>query len=101
MAAERLRLGICAGEPSGDILAGSVLRAWRDRGAALDITGIGGDQTEALGLESICPMERLSVMGLVEPLRRLPELLGIRRQLIMAAAFRSAAVVHGNRQSGL
>ena len=53
MAAERLRLGICAGEASGDILGGSVLRAWRDRGAALDITGIGGDQMQAFGLESI------------------------------------------------
>lgn len=82
MTAESLRLGICAGEPSGDILAGSVLRAWRARGAALDITGIGGGQMEALGLESICPMERLSVMGVVEPLKRLPELLGIRRRLI-------------------
>ena len=35
----------------------------------------------ALGFHSLYPLDRLSVMGLVEPLKRLPELLRIRRQL--------------------
>ena len=77
-----LRLGLCAGEASGDLLAGAMLRAWRQRGTSLDITGIGGDQMQAAGLESLCAIDRLAVMGLIEPLKRLPELLGIRRQLI-------------------
>jgi lipid-A-disaccharide synthase len=79
---ESLRLGLCAGEASGDLLAGSILRAWQQRGTSLDITGIGGDQMQAAGLESLCAIDRLAVMGLVEPLKRLPELLGIRRRLI-------------------
>ncbi len=37
---------------------------------------------QAAGLESLCAIDRLAVMGLVEPLKRLPELLRIRRQLI-------------------
>ena len=82
MSASSLRLGICAGEASGDILAGSVLNDWQETGAVGEITGIGGPQTVALGLQSLAPMERLAVMGLVEPLKRLPELLRIRRQLI-------------------
>ena len=77
-----LRLGLCAGEASGDLLAGAMLRAWQQRGTSLDITGIGGDQMQAVGLESLCAIDRLAVMGLVEPLKRLPELLGIRRRLI-------------------
>jgi len=77
-----LRLGLCAGEASGDLLAGAILRAWQQRGTSLDITGIGGDQMQAAGLESLCAIDRLAVMGLVEPLKRLPELLGIRRRLI-------------------
>ena len=77
-----MRLGLCAGEASGDILAGSILRAWQLRGTSLDITGIGGDQMQAAGLESLCAIDRLAVMGLIEPLKRLPELLGIRRRLI-------------------
>ena len=82
MSASSLRLGICAGEASGDILAGSVLSAWQETGAVGEIIGIGGPQTVALGLQSLAPMERLAVMGLVEPLKRLPELLRIRRRLI-------------------
>ena len=59
-----------------------MLRAWQQRGTSLDITGIGGDQMQTAGLESLCAIDRLAVMGLVEPLKRLPELLGIRRRLI-------------------
>ena len=77
-----LRLGLCAGEASGDLLAGAMLRAWQQRGTSLDITGIGGDQMQTAGLESLCAIDRLAVMGLVEPLKRLPELLGVRRRLI-------------------
>ena len=76
------RIGICAGEMSGDLLAGAVMEAWANRGSHLKLTGIGGNRLQAAGLQSLCPMDRLSVMGLVEPLKRLPELLSIRRQLI-------------------
>ena len=82
MSTPSLRLGICAGETSGDILAGSVLKAWRHAGTTIELSGIGGPETTALGLRSLAPMERLAVMGLVEPLKRLPQLLKIRRQLI-------------------
>jgi lipid-A-disaccharide synthase len=77
------RIGICAGEMSGDLLAGAVMEAWANRGSHLKLTGIGGNRLQAAGLQSLCPMDRLSVMGLVEPLKRLPELLSIRRQLIV------------------
>jgi lipid-A-disaccharide synthase len=73
---------MCAGEASGDILAGAVIRAWRDQQPHLALRGIGGPHMEATGFNSQCPMDRLSVMGLVEPLKRLPELLRIRRELI-------------------
>ena len=82
MSSGPLRLGLCAGEPSGDILAGAILRSWRAQTPALEASGIGGEQAIRAGLESFASMERLSVMGLIEPLKRLPELLSIRRQLI-------------------
>jgi len=44
--------------------------------------GIGGEEMQAQGFESFFPMERLSVMGFTEVIRRLPELLMIRRKLI-------------------
>ena len=74
-----LRIGVLAGEASGDILGARVLQALRQHFDEVVIEGIGGPLMEAQGLCSMFPMERLSVMGFVEPLKRLPELLRIRR----------------------
>jgi len=71
-------LGVLAGEKSGDILAGSVVREWKRRNESLRITGIGGEASALHGLDSLFEMDRLAVFGFVEPLRRLPELLSIR-----------------------
>ena len=76
-----MRIGVLAGEASGDLLGSRVLGALRARFPALVVEGIGGPLMEAQGLQSMFPMERLSVMGLVEPLKRLPELLRIRREV--------------------
>lgn len=76
-----MRIGILAGEPSGDILGSRLLAALRRRHPQLQVEGIGGPLMQAQGLDSLFPMERLSVMGFVEPLKRLPELLRIRRSL--------------------
>jgi lipid-A-disaccharide synthase len=76
-----VRIGVLAGEASGDILGSRVLAALRDRYPDLRVEGIGGPLMEAQGLSSMFPMERLSVMGFVEPLKRLPELLRIRRRV--------------------
>lgn len=72
-----LRIGILAGEVSGDILGSHLLAALKTRFDNVVVEGIGGPLMAAQGLESLYPMDRLSVMGLVEPLKRLPELLGM------------------------
>ncbi|GAB3289593.1 lipid-A-disaccharide synthase [Parahaliea aestuarii] len=73
-----MRIGILAGEASGDILGSRVIAALRQRHPDLVVEGIGGPLMAEQGLDSLFPMERLSVMGFVEPLKRLPELLRIR-----------------------
>ncbi|WP_417312727.1 lipid-A-disaccharide synthase [Ectopseudomonas khazarica] len=76
-----LRVALVAGEASGDILGAGLMQAIKLRHPDVEFIGVGGARMEAEGLTSYFPMERLAVMGLVEVLGRLFELLGRRRQL--------------------
>ncbi|WNZ55129.1 lipid-A-disaccharide synthase [Microbulbifer sp. MKSA007] len=76
-----IRIGIVVGEASGDILGFGLMAALKTRLPNVEFEGIAGPRMLELGAKSLFPMERLSVMGLVEPLKRLPELLKIRRSL--------------------
>ncbi|WP_373082703.1 lipid-A-disaccharide synthase [Zhongshania sp.] len=76
-----LRIGIIAGEASGDILGADLIRAIKARFPDAEFEGVGGPLMIGQGCHSLCEMDRLSVMGLVEPLKRLPELLRLRRML--------------------
>lgn len=77
-----LLVALVAGEASGDILGAGLMQVLKARHPHVEFIGVGGPRMEAEGLVSAFPMERLSVMGLVEVLGRLCELLGRRRRLI-------------------
>lgn len=76
-----MRVGIIAGEASGDTLGEGLIRAIRRICPEASFEGIGGPKMIAEGFTSFAPMERLSVMGFIEPLARLPELLRIKKNL--------------------
>lgn len=76
-----MRIYLVAGELSGDILGAGLMKALRARHADIEFRGIGGPRMIEQGLVSLYPLETLSVMGLVEVLKHLPELIRVRRHL--------------------
>ncbi|MCW8107554.1 lipid-A-disaccharide synthase [Alteromonas ponticola] len=77
-----VRIGIVAGEPSGDVLAAGLIRELKVLFPDAIIEGIGGDNMQAEGCHSLFEMETLSVMGLTEVLAHLPAILKVKKQLV-------------------
>jgi lipid-A-disaccharide synthase len=78
---QSLRLGMVAGETSGDLLAGLLLQGLKARWPALAAGGIGGPRMLALGFDAWWPAEKLSLFGYVDVLIHYRELVGIRNAL--------------------
>lgn len=68
-----VRIGIIAGEPSGDLLGAELISALREKlGDQLEVLGVGGPAMAQQGIESLFPLSDIAVMGLAEILPRLP-----------------------------
>jgi len=76
-----VRIGIVAGESSGDILGAGLMRAIRARMPDARFEGVAGPEMLAAGCEALYPAETLSVMGLAEVLKHLPRLMSVRKHL--------------------
>ena len=77
-----MRIGILAGESSGDQLGAGLIREIHKLYPEAVFEGIGGPKMIAAGCHSLYPMEKLSVMGLVEVLKHYRELKAIRDHMV-------------------
>lgn len=90
VAAQPLVIGIVAGEASGDSLGADFMAQMNNLYDDIVWVGVGGTKMQAEGLSSLFSISRLSVMGLVEVVSQLSDLLKARRELIQA--FSAAAI---------
>ena len=77
-----MKLFLLAGEPSGDRLGAALMRGLKTLNADVQFDGVGGPLMQAEGMQSLFPMDELSVMGIAEVLPKYPEL---RRRLKQTA----------------
>ena len=76
-----MRVGLVAGEASGDLLGAGLIGAIREAIPDATFEGVAGPAMVAAGCEQWEAAEALAVMGLVEPLAHIPRLLRLRRTL--------------------
>ena len=77
-----LRIGIVAGEASGDLLGSHLIQALKKKRTDIEFVGIAGPKMMSEGALSLFSMERLSVRGYIEVIKHLFGLFRLRRQLL-------------------
>jgi lipid-A-disaccharide synthase len=77
-----MRIGLVAGETSGDLLGAGLIKELTALAPAARFEGVAGPAMQAEGCEAWESSEALAVMGLIEPLREIPRLLRLRRMLL-------------------
>jgi len=90
-----MKIGIVAGEPSGDYLGAGLIGALARRFPAAEFVGVGGPRMEQAGMDKLYDMERISIMGLDELLQGLHDILKIRRSLFKIFSERSISIFIG------
>jgi lipid-A-disaccharide synthase len=80
------KIFLIATEESGDRLGGALMQVIRQRlGDAVQFLGVGGRTMAAEGLETLFPIEELSIIGFTAVLRQAPKILRLIRRTPAAA----------------
>ena len=84
---------ILAGEASGDIHGGSLVRELRKRRPGLRFFGIGGDRLEGEGVEIIHNVREMSFLGFLEVVKHLPFVRRVFREMVALLEERRPSLV--------
>ena len=76
------RILMVAGEASGDLHGGSVVRALRAIAPGVEVSGVGGERMRAEGMRLIHHIHDLAFMGFVEVVRNLSTIVTLERELL-------------------
>jgi lipid-A-disaccharide synthase len=80
-----LKIGLLAGEASGDQLGASLMAALRSQVATpIEFRGVAGPAMQAQGMTSLFPLSDIAVMGFLPVLRHLPTLIARIRRCVDA-----------------
>ncbi|MDA9983146.1 lipid-A-disaccharide synthase [Gammaproteobacteria bacterium] len=90
-----MKIGIVAGEPSGDYLGAGLISALARRFPGMEFVGVGGPRMEQAGMNKLYEMERISIMGLDDLLQSLHGILKIRRSLFKIFSERPISIFIG------
>ena len=77
----KIKIALVAGEDSGDQLGASLIKNLKEIFPLASFIGVGGSKMNDEGLNSFFDMRKISVMGLIEPLMHISELLSLRKEL--------------------
>jgi lipid-A-disaccharide synthase len=95
----KISVAVVAGEVSGDKLGSALLKSLKSKCQASNIDiefwGVGGEEMIASGLQSLYPMDDIAVMGIIEPVRILPQLIRRKNQTVTAVLQRQPDVYIG------
>ena len=78
---KKIKIALVAGEESGDQLGASLIKDLKGIFPSSSFIGVGGRKMQQEGLDSFFEMKKISVMGIIEPLLRIVELLTLRKEL--------------------
>lgn len=79
---KQLRIGIVAGEPSGDLLGAKLISSLKELNPNIEFVGIAGPLMQEAGCTSIDNMDTLSVNGLVEVLGSIYSISQLKQKLV-------------------
>lgn len=77
-----VRIGVVAGEVSGDLLGAGLMRALKQKIPDIKFEGVCGEHMEAEGCRGMFPMEWLSIIGFAEAIGKYLQIHWMRRDLI-------------------